>query len=440
MKTFGKILICLLLCVCTFGLCSCGNSTDKPDEFFQTKVTSYVSGNGGLAVESDGYLYFVNGFKTSASQEKQNDSYTVGSLKVTKLVNGQIVCDDNGNIKDSYLHTMSDKLTGFEASSLYVIGEYLYFTSPCQENEKGGDWAKERVDFNRIKLNNTGKVERIYQSNVNWGDLEFAYYTNGSSVYLMVAESENDVNKLYRINATSKNNEVDTICDNVASYKLGKNCDYTNGKYENGFVFYTTKNDNEVKFVLYNPISGNSSVEKTNDDINVLYVDNKSVYYTKANGDINELWLYSITGSSLNNRIRKLQYSGDKNFVFSDDGTVLSVDDKTISRVLYNGSVNKFTTPEESDSIKVLGVYNSWLIYAVGNNIKAVGCANGKVVSLSSVDNLDVTYFSFARGYIYTFATVNENEYLFRVSAIGGEANFVGCYDADDVPKAESEN
>ncbi len=431
MKKFGKILICLILCVFAVGLAAC---KEKPDPFFQTNST-YAIGNGGLAVESDGYLYFVNGYKESGSQEKQNASYTIGSLKVAKLNNGKLTTNDNGSIKDDYLRTMSDKLCGFEATSLYVFGDYLYFTSPCQEKIKGGDWAKERVDFNRIKLNKTGSVERVYQSNVNWDSLTYKYYYDGSSVYLMVCEVADSNTKIYRINATQTKNNTEEVCGNVTKYAFANE---TSGK-----VFYITTQDNKNNYVLLNPITGNKTTMQESSIISdVVGITNNYVFFTTtASNNLNQLRYYTISGDNLGGGIQLgNDYNGTKSFIVSQDNYVLSVDDTSISLI---GNPN-FNLPSRNlvsaeSSVKVLGFANGAVVYYNGTELKSAVLTTGEVNVIETVDGLDTEHNSIAGNYVYYFKTANNNKYLFRVSALGGNSELVGVYEEGDAPKVEDE-
>ena len=145
-----------MLCVFGLGLVACDKRTEKEKAFTYPKSSDYVYGNGGLAVRKGGYVYFVNGYKQVSNLENsnKNDKYTVGALMLMKLgENGELVTDEDGLVKDDYYISMSNKLCGYEATNLYIHGDYLYFVSPILENETGDEvWAKERVMFNRIKL------------------------------------------------------------------------------------------------------------------------------------------------------------------------------------------------------------------------------------------------------------------------------------------------
>ena len=98
MKRLGKFFICFILCVVALCLCAC----NRGDSFYQSSAgANTVIGNGGLAVQADEYLYFVNGYISASNQTEKNATYTVGSLMVAKMENGNLVFGEDGYIEDS---------------------------------------------------------------------------------------------------------------------------------------------------------------------------------------------------------------------------------------------------------------------------------------------------------------------------------------------------
>ena len=175
MKKFTRILVCLMLFVFAFSFVACGNN--GKDKFVYPASNAKTEGNGGMSVQKGNYLYFVNGFKSVTSTDiTKKTNYNIGSLKVAKLdENGNPVTGDGG-LKDDYYRTITDKLVGYEIADLHIFGDYIYFVSPCLENEYvGGDqvWAKKKVVFYRTKINNKGKIEKLYQSRVDYTELDY---------------------------------------------------------------------------------------------------------------------------------------------------------------------------------------------------------------------------------------------------------------------------
>ena len=139
MKKFTKILVCFMLCVCGLLMVACGDPRTKEEKAFTyPSVDDVTYGNGGLAVRKGDYLYFVNGYRSVSSLSSKEETVEVGSLMLTKLdKNGNIVKNDEGLLKDDYYITMNDKLCGYQVTNLFIHGDYLYFVSPCLENESG---------------------------------------------------------------------------------------------------------------------------------------------------------------------------------------------------------------------------------------------------------------------------------------------------------------
>ena len=100
-EDFTKILVCLILIVFTLGLAACGRSNN--DNFTYPTSQLETVGNGGMAVRKGDYLYFVNGYISSADMETQNASYTVGALMIAKLdQSGNIILNEDDLLDDEY--------------------------------------------------------------------------------------------------------------------------------------------------------------------------------------------------------------------------------------------------------------------------------------------------------------------------------------------------
>ena len=189
MKKFTRILICLLLCVFSLGFVACDKRTEEEKNFTYPSSADVIKGNGGLAVRKGNYIYFVNGYTSITENGLTSEStFMQGSLMLARLdSNGNLIKNDNGSIADEHFITMSNALCGYEATDLFIFGDYLYFVSPCKETESGGKvWAKERVVFNRIKLDKTSKVEELYRSGVKVDNLEYKYYVANGNLNILV--------------------------------------------------------------------------------------------------------------------------------------------------------------------------------------------------------------------------------------------------------------
>lgn len=429
MKKFTRVLICLMLCVFGVGLIGCGdNRTEKEKTFTYPGARATVEGNGGLAVSKGNYIYFVNGFK-NASDSKQGKKSSFGSVMLTKLdKNGNLVVDENGSIEyDNYIH-ISKTLSGFEATSLNIFGDYLYFTSVCQRDGDNETWAKDIVTFNRIKLDKTSKVEEIYESTSANTNLEFKFYGNSNGVSLLVFEK--DSNKLVKVTSGGKKT---TISKNVEQVLFAD--DYR----DVCFIKSTSNNELPYKSYIVNAISGNKSEFIDHETkVDLKAVENNAVYMveddilcavsieTKAKEDI--LTSYSS--------YKAVSISKDADYVVA----VSTEGDGMIFEVIQNKLPVRFGLDEKVTEVNVLGFVDGLFVFRdQDNNIKTFACDqnNATIDTIVKLEGMNTDYFDIDGSYMYFYQKVGSNEYLHRVLLGSGEqeAEFVGVYLQADIPE-----
>ena len=204
---------------------------------------------------------------------------------------GSVVTDENGLLKDEYYITLSNRLCGFNVTSLYIAGDYLYFTTPSKENttENSVDpvWAKDYVEFYRITLDKSSEPERIYPAGVLYSEVSFEYYGNGNDVVILVHEKGENISDKAKLEKEDieednvKNNalirvtgsgEVSLVKNKVENYIFADNSDE---------IFYITNEDDEYKMYQYNIINNTSSLYVSEDsNFTVDFVSAGNVYRT----------------------------------------------------------------------------------------------------------------------------------------------------------------
>lgn len=458
MKKFTKLIICLLLCVMSVCLVACDNRTDKDKNFNYPASSGDVYGNGGLAVRKGNCLYYVNGYQNVDDMTEQGASYVLGSLMIAELdQDGNVITDENNVMKNDYINTMSDKLCGFEATNLFIGGNYLYFTSPCQEDESensGSDpvWAKDRVEFYRIKLDKSSTPEEIYQSTVSYENLKFKYYYIGGFTYILIYEGGTSLDSdtsdaLIRVNTSTQESSV--IKENVLSYVMTDDADK---------IFYSVKKDDLYQLNQYN-ISSNKSTEFATKDKDFDIVDVKGnkvfiSYQTTMIVTSTDLYAAQISPkqafSTTNPDVKGLQ-TYDKYYINEDGNYFIGIKENKIKveKIGENLNLNK-AVDENAESITFIGFTNGSLIYIDNNNIiKSFSYYNYakndtvEIKELSKVEGINTTYFDLDENYVYFFKTVSDNDYLHRVSLnstyVEEETNdqMIGVYLNGDAPEIE---
>lgn len=460
MKKLTKILICLILCVFAFGLAACAK---KP--IMHPDSAAAISGNGGLAVRKGEYLYFVNGYMSADDMSHRDATYTLGAIYVTKLdESGNPVTKEDGSLDAGSYARLSSRLSGFEATSLNIYGDYLYFTSPCQENENKV-WQKQRVLFFRIKLDGTKGAEKLYQSTANNRDLEYAYYFNGSNVSLAVYEKTGQ--KLVVVNASNKKKTTVSDINNCAMPT-------NNG----GAIMYvkSVERDEQQKYEVCKidlSTAESKSLATLDEAVTVKFSTPEYFFFEQSDGAMdNDLYYLPITATTL--ETKSICWESVNNFssyTISQDGkTLIALRDSDIL-YKYNWQINPKaahkTFAAGSDSVNILGTTSSNLVYyeldtTDSDNEKFVfktfnfSSESPKIRTIASVSGLDKDeiednksylncYFDVDEDYIYFYKTIGSHPYLHRLQLSNNEERFaeefVGVYLQEDVPETEeSEN
>ena len=469
MKKFTKILVCLMLCVFGLGLIACDNRSAKEQNFTYPKSSDKVLGNGGLAVRKGKYVYFVNGYKSITSEGlSKKKKYTVGSLMLMKLdANGELVTDENGLVDDDYYIKMSNKLCGYEVTDLFIHGEYLYFVTPSLENETGDEvWAKERVVFKRIKLDKTGDVETVYESNVKYDQLEYKYYETKNNLYILAWEKGKAYydgkaeNALIRVNATKQTKS--TISKDVSSVVFAESSDE---------IFYVYDDEENYDVKKYDIIENEktSYIPNLQEKVTVEFVGDGKLFATQTHENDTTYTDLMVSNFNDSEKMFSLFYSNVKDYtrsITNDGSAVVLVKDNVISLIKTNeeygvGGATITATIEEAEGekITIIDYTNGSILYHTTNEsskIKLASYSNAisgqtvEAIELTSIDaaiDEDKAYFDLNEEenclYFYKAAGKSSSEYYLHRLKVNNNfeetEEMFGVYKADDEPEIEEE-
>ena len=459
MKKFSKIIICLLLCVFAFGVVGC--KKNNVDNNFHPASEDVVTGNGGLVVRKGEYVYFANGFQkvSDLTSDKQNASFVKGGLYAAKLTHDDFARDDDGLVTSDSMRVVSSKLAGYDATNLFVFGDYLYFVSPSNEKESGklssSEWAKDRSVFYRAKLNNFDDVQEIYQANVKHENLSFQYYYKDGKPYLLVHEKGEDLNgdgnkdMLKRIDVTAKKNKVSVVASNVSSIVFGY--DSEDNAYDR--VHYVEQKDGKYNLVRYN-VAENSgtTIEQNSTETVVKFVGDKYVYVTKKDGDNTYMYRAEIGKTAFAKMFNADSSIVGDLYLLPEGEDVVAVRDNVIQFFLRGNRMPSINTIVDSDATKinVIGFANGMIVYYDNNNkLKTVNYAdasiggNYKINSLAKIE-FNKDFIDIDGNNLYYFSGEN-NGYLFTIDLSlvpeeeATEGKMVGVYLDADKPKKDEE-
>ncbi len=447
MKKWTKILICLMLCVFGFGFVACDKRTEEEKNFTYPSEYDETFGNGGLAVRKDRYVYFVNGYKSVEDATDKKAKYNVGSILLMKLdEHNRVVTNTEGLLKDEYFITMSNKLCGYEATNLRIFGNYLYFTTPCLENESGDEvWAKERVVFNRIKLDKTGEVEEVYSSDVKYDNLEYEYYEVGGNLFILAYEKgesyygDNGTDCLIRVNASGKSDSV--IKTGVKDVVFSQNSDE---------IFYLTNESEKFQVVKYDIGDNKSSNYKQFDKtVDLRFVIDGQIYLTQSHsvGSSTDILVSNIASESEFSYV--YAYTDTLTLMGTFDRTgIIAVNGKKISLISGVNTIRDLVEETEADSIKVVGFNNGCVVYLATKddnmNLKMISYSdeNPQAMTLTTFAKIDDEHAKFDTNednYLFFLKKVGENYYLHRMNIFDEKEEMFGVYEGNDAPEIVEE-
>jgi hypothetical protein len=435
--------------VATFGLVGCGS---KKNETVDTSIAT-VS-NGGMVVRRGEYVYFVNGYTTYETYDKSNlgKSFNVGSLYRAKLnANGELDYTENGSVTSA--EKLSSGLAGFESTSLYVFGNYIYYVNPTTEVNKKGELQTSKLDFYRMKIGG-GKAERVYQSKEDATKIDFEYYYAEGKVYLMLNE-----------NATLKRVEgfgdfsVTNVTSDIKSIVMARDTDdvFTSNSYKN--IYYTkTNGDGKIEIYNYNVATNKTEYKSVTDYSSCELMDYKFDHlYYKASRESYPNYTYYYRIDATKNAITNLKeerltadssYTGFYLLDKETSGYIAYSDSKTYY-LTYNGDNVSEATPIADSKLEIIAVRNNYVYVKDGTDIKRINIYNLKTTmdktqeTVISLENIQTYDYDIDDNNLYVYATQGNNSYVYSVN-IGNmiegetaEAKLLGVYESGDAPEIE---
>ena len=442
MKKFIKVFVCLCLCVVSMALVACGKESkiDAPDK------NAPVSSNGGAVVQKGDYLYFANGYVSVDDVTKSDlgKSYNIGGLFVTKTnINGDIQFTDKGNLKSK--EKLTGKLSGFEATELFISGNYMYFTTINTEETKKGGLQTSHLEVYRINLDSTD-CKRVYRSGVDFEDSEgnrvvtFDYFESNGNVYLLI----NEKGSLKRIVCNGGIGGTTTIKTGVKSVAHDES---TNS------IFFTTVNDGLYEINRYDIVQNkitNKLICSQDDTIGNLFAVKFNHLYLYASLNGGSEYLYKISFEDVENntvsftKLTATTYNAIYLLENEEDG-ILLISSSRVEIADYRNPLTTITPMSNMDtSATIMTVKGGYVYYYSNNTISRWNYTNQEVEVIGSeIESICNYHFDIVGNYIYYYATTGSNDYLYRINfaehAPETKPQLIGTYTAEDAPKTEDE-
>ena len=178
MKKFFTYLACLLLCV-SFLLTGCGTKLNVP--------SGEVLSNGGSVVGIGDYVYFANTYVDySTLSGNDNTEKTTKHNAIFRLQtdeNGFTTKDEDNQIEN--VDEVYGKIAGFDNENMYILGEYLYFTSPNTQKQGNGEDRFDLTTLYRVRLDGTS-LQEIFTTTQSRGKFFFSSGENAEDNFVLI--------------------------------------------------------------------------------------------------------------------------------------------------------------------------------------------------------------------------------------------------------------
>ena len=233
-KTITKIICVAAAAISAAGLAlasGCANWTTEgvsPDNY--TTVTS----NGGFAVQTDDYVYFING---SESNTADNTFGTPLKGSIQRIAKDSFIND--GGVRN---YAASETVVPVIAYSthynagIYIYGDRIYYSTPSTARNSTGEVQNSDLEFKSSTLDGTSTMSDYYYR-ASSASLAYRYVEVNDVVYLLYAVSES----LYGESSSVTNiHSVNTVTgtDTLLAYNVSEYAFDTQDP-TNPYVFYT---------------------------------------------------------------------------------------------------------------------------------------------------------------------------------------------------------
>ena len=405
MKKSIKYVLALVLCLC-FVLVGCTPKLEMPK--------GNIDSNGGSVVMVGDYVYYANTFvdytslSGNANEDKTTNQNALYRVKTDEF--GYTTRDDDDFIEN--IEKVTTKISGFNNSNMFVVGNYLYFTSPnAHKNKKGEDLFKLTTLF-RVKLDGTGRQE-ILSTETTQGKL---FLVTEETPYLLVFDNS----KIIKLTIGDKLGKIETLVSDVLDVVFPTNY----GKLD---AFYYTTDISEQdktaglsgnylhKFDLTN---NNQSLISRNEreTISLVAFEDGKLYYKRLDAETKDSLYYS-------NTMQETFENGEK--VLTAVGETTSKDSTTdvISKFSiinednyvfeYNKKImlNTETTPLVNEEAKIEKIYGDYVYYSTSKGLFRISYKDKKVQTVAEISNIKQGEgaVDIAGEYVYFYAKTANN-------------------------------
>lgn len=452
MKKFTTLLFMLLISFC-FVLSGCGGANLKlPQEL------SRVYSNGGFVVSAGNYMYFANAYKdnTTLTDGSQNKGSSVAQYSLKRIeLNTEnkwfnIVKDEEENIN---YENVVNKIAGYQVSNMFVVNEYLYFTTPNVHKNDQNNYELNLSTLFRIKLNGSDMKE-LYTTKAPTAEIYLASTSEGKKILIY------DDEKIGEINVGAKETGVNFFVENVKSVVFPKQ-----EEQEVTYVYYTSDREDKDVFsgnILnkVNVVSGDTEevAKVAGQTIKLIAQDYDRLFYiiTKSNNE--SLGLFSNDVADFDSQTLHLTATEgivdggdllyikctDNDYDFEDCFVFMYKDNLYLQLLSSTFDSQAIKLTEETTTIQFAS--GSYVYYSTTSGIYRYSVLSKQEQPISNKTNINGTTMDFDGRWVYFFAKGDnqetETEYLYRADTQSAEdmvTELIGELLEEDIVEEDAE-
>ncbi len=436
-KIFSLLFVFALLL--TTGCATVGNISNDYDG---------VIYNGGQTAQVGDYLYFANSYK-AVDSNKEDYAYSANSE--VAYLNRINVNQNFGNKLHSPKGSekVNSKVVGYENQYMFVLGDFIYFTSPNTHKVTDEDRvlhnAYDLVSLFRSRLNGDGFEELLTTENFDASKSQFRVLQGYDKEYYLIVFDGTD---LMSLKLGNKVGGKVVIAEDVQSLAMPNETD----SYEFKEILYTIKskeNDSEVEVYSYNYASGTRrKASAASEGTKFVGRDGDDVFYTNT----------SKTGAyqTYKRKLLKnavLSFTGPQSEVFYDTANITNITRVSSGDAMAEGYVfvggnskslmyKNTRTNETAQALLTSDAYSNLLFvdgdyvyYSSTTGLYRISVKNKQAETIIEMTDILDSKASHSGNYIYFYAKLQKDElddneyeeddnyYLYRVQkerGIGG--------------------
>ena len=414
MKKRIFLVLSFILCVCMI-LSGCGNNLKMP--------TGEISSNGGRVVSIGNYIYYSNTYVdystlvSGDNKEGKTEHNSIYRIKTNSY--GGLNKTEDGALKD--VDKVFGKIAGFNKSNMFVVDEYLFFTSPNVHKDKSGEDRFDLTTLFRIKLDGTG-LKEILTTKSSQGEF---FLVNGQNPFLLIYDND----CISKITVGKKIGKLETLVSDVESVVFPK-------EYSNiSTLYYTTKISEEDssaglsgnylnKLNLLNNETEIISAKQVSQTITLVAYENNVLYYKKLDNGLTLYYKNAMTGSfeehPSNNSMFVFNTDGTFRYQFMAKGTMEQLEFADNIAYVYNSKLFINDKQIDSDVTRIDAVNGDYVYYTTNSGMNRVSYIDKEIQNVTTQTSVREGTVEFAGEYVYYYAMIEETEsetlYLYRVS------------------------